>query len=182
MFNDKRSKKVVLVAHCILNQNAKLDNVANYPGTIKEASEVLLNADIGIIQMPCPELLYLGLDRDVAYGKTHSIESERTRIAERMLEEQAQSLCRKIIEDIIFQITEYQKFCFDIVGLVGFNGSPTCGVEKTWSEGREHKGSGIFIKMLKEELAKRNIDLQMLGISSSDPEEAVSKINILLKI
>ena len=65
MFDDKRSRKVILVAHCVFNQNAKLDRCAHYPGPIKEAAEILLDSGIGIIQMPCPELLALGLDREV---------------------------------------------------------------------------------------------------------------------
>lgn len=32
MFDDKRGKKLILVSHCILNQNAKLDECAHYPG------------------------------------------------------------------------------------------------------------------------------------------------------
>ncbi|CAG8999029.1 MAG: hypothetical protein CENE_00993 [Candidatus Celerinatantimonas neptuna] len=30
MFEDKRSKKVVLIAHCLLNQNAISDGTADY--------------------------------------------------------------------------------------------------------------------------------------------------------
>ncbi len=33
MFTDKRSKRVIFVAHCILNQNAISDGTADYPGS-----------------------------------------------------------------------------------------------------------------------------------------------------
>ena len=182
MFTDQRSKEVVFVSHCILNQNTKLDACAHYPGTIKETAEVLIDADIGIIQMPCPEFLYLGLDREVDDGTNPSVEAEDTRIAGRMTEEKSQCLCKKIIDDIIYQMMEYRKYDFEIVGLVGINGSPTCGVETTWYEGREHEGPGVFIKMLRAELRQRKIDLKMVGIKAMDAKEAVFKIRKLLQI
>jgi hypothetical protein len=42
MFNDKRSKRVLLVAHCVLNQNARLDRCAHYPGAIREVAVLLI--------------------------------------------------------------------------------------------------------------------------------------------
>lgn len=180
MFNDKRSKKLILIAHCVLNQNTKLDKCAHYPGAIKEAAELLLNSDSGIIQMPCPELLSLGLDREVEQGANPTVESEDTRIAIRMTEDKAQSMCREIVDTIIFQLEEYRKHGFDIMGLVGVNGSPTCGVETTWSDNEEHEGPGIFIEMLIKEFDKRNFTIRMKGIKALEPEEAVLCIKQLL--
>lgn len=180
MFNDKRSKKVVFVSHCILNQNTKLDACAHYPGAIREMAEVIFGADIGIIQMPCPEFLYLGLDREADYGTRPTVEFEDTRIAGRMTEEKARCLCKLIIEDMMHQMMEYREFGFDIAGLVGINGSPTCGVETTWYDGEEHDGPGVFINMLSEELEKNNLHIKMVGIKALDPQEAVLKTKRLL--
>lgn len=44
MFTDRRSKKVILVAHCIINQNAKINACAYYPGIIREVMEIFLDA------------------------------------------------------------------------------------------------------------------------------------------
>lgn len=86
LFQDKRSKKIVLAAHCVLNQNSKIDACTHYPGVILEATKALLNTNVGIIQMPCPELLYLGLDREVDPRMSRTVESEDTRVAKRMKE------------------------------------------------------------------------------------------------
>lgn len=47
-----------------------------------------------------------------------------------------------------------------IVGLVGINGSPTCGVETTWSENEEKNGYGEFIKILVKELEQKGYVLR----------------------
>lgn len=63
MFEDGRSKKVIFIAHCILNQNSISDGTAVFPAAFKDVIKILLDADIGIVQMPCPELCCLGLNR-----------------------------------------------------------------------------------------------------------------------
>ena len=109
MYEDKRSKKVLLVAHCLLNQNTKLDKCAHYPGVIREVSEVLIDSDLGLLQMPCPELFCLGLDRQAEKGTKPTVEEEDTRIAYRMAEDQCQAVLHKIVDDLIYQIQEYHK-------------------------------------------------------------------------
>ena len=51
MFQDKRSKSVIAIAHCIINQNAQSDGTACYAGTINKVVELLNSRDVGIIQM-----------------------------------------------------------------------------------------------------------------------------------
>lgn len=180
MFNDQRSKKIVLVAHCLLNQNAKIDACAYYPGAIKEAVELLLAADVGIVQLPCPELYCLGLDREVSPGTNPSVEAEDSRVAKRMAEEKAQAWCRKTVNSVIFELNEYQKHGFQIVGLIGINCSPTCGVDTTWSEDHEHAGHGVFIRMLKDELDQQGIVVRMAGIKARDAAEAICAVKNIL--
>ncbi len=178
---DKRSKKVVLVAHCILNQNAKIDRCAHYPGAIKEVTQILIDAEVGILQMPCPELLCLGLDRQVERGIPATVESEDTRVASRMVEDQTKTLCHRLVSDLIYQIEEYQRNGFALVGVIGINGSPTCGIETTWANNREEQGPGVFIKMLNEESRKRDISLPMQGIKAYEPQKALAAVKVLLE-
>ncbi len=181
MFSDKRSRKVILVSHCILNQNTKLDECAHFPGPVSDVLELLNNRGYGIIQMPCPELLLLGLDRQVNYLDNPTVMSEDTRIAKFMKEKKAQQFCKKLTEDIIYQIKEYQMNEFEIIGLIGINGSPTCGVETTWSENEERTGYGEFIKILTKEFEQNGIHLKMTGIKSIDPDSAVKNIIKMLE-
>jgi hypothetical protein len=52
---DNRSKKVIFVSHCILNENTRYLGGAFRKSAVKEILEVFQNQDIGIIQLPCPE-------------------------------------------------------------------------------------------------------------------------------
>ena len=180
MFEDKRSKRVLLIAHCIFNQNAKIDRCAHYPGSLPEVAEVLIDAGVGIVQLPCPELLYLGLDRRVDRNAATTIESEDTRVAERMADAQGRALCRELAGQLGYQVEEYRKNGFDVIGLVGINGSPTCGVETTWSNGREEQGAGIFIQMLTAECHQKEVPLSMRGVKAYEPRRAVAVVMELL--
>jgi predicted secreted protein len=180
LFDDARSKKVILVAHCILNQNAKLDRCAHYPGAIEEVSEILVASGVGLLQMPCPELLCMGLDRGVAAGTNPTIEAEDTRIAKRMGEADALSTLLGIIDNLVFQIQEYRSNGFEIVGVLGINGSPTCAVETTWYNDAERDGPGVFIKMLQKEIRSKGFAIDMRGIKAYEPAEAVTRLNELL--
>jgi predicted secreted protein len=181
MFDDKRSKKILLVAHCLLNQNAKLDRCAHYPGVIREAAAEIVKSGVGVLQMPCPELLCLGLDREAEIKKRPSVNAEDTRIAVRMKEPRNQAVCRRIVKDLVYQIEEYRKNGFEILGVVGINGSPTCAVERTWGEDREQEGPGVFIGLLGEELRRKSISLPMKGIRAAEPKKAVAAVRELLR-
>ena len=84
MFNDGRSKKVVFVAHCFLNQNSISDGTAIYPAANKDVVDFFLNGDIGIVQMPCPELCCLGFNRENNDGADVPVVIENTRICKEM--------------------------------------------------------------------------------------------------
>jgi predicted secreted protein len=171
---------MILVAHCVLNQNAKIDRCAYYPGAMREVTQTLLDASVGFLQIPCPELMYLGLDRQVEKGRPVTIESEDDRVALRMNEGEAKTCCQKIAADLAWQIQEYQRNGFAILGVLGINGSPTYGVETSWSNGNEVAGHGVLINALVEECQKRKVDLHLRGIKAKDPESAVAALQELL--
>lgn len=180
MFEDKRSKRVILLAHCILNQNAKLDRCAHYPGAIREAAQLLIDSGVGLIQMPCPELACLGLARQAIAEGQATVEEEDTRIAVRMAEERAKDLCLGIAESLVSQVEEYQRNGFKVLGAVGINGSPTCGVETSWSDNRETEEMGVFLRILFAGFERRGIVIPMRGIKAYEPERAAQAISELL--
>ena len=182
MFEDRRSKRVVFIAHCVLNQNAKIDGCAHYPGVMREVAETLIGSGCGIVQLPCPELMHLGLDRKVDRQLPRTVESEDSRVGSLMQASSGALCCRRIAEEIAYQVEQYQQNAFEVVGLLGINGSPTCGVETAWADGRAGGGSGVLIRELQEAFKQRGWRVPMRGIKAKDPAAAVRVAAELLTV
>jgi predicted secreted protein len=182
MFTDARSKSILFVAHCVLNQNSISDCTAVYPGSIKEIMELLCESDIGIVQMPCPELACLGLDRGSIDGGACPAVIENTRIRALMNRRSSANKMRQLVHNLVFQVSEYRSHGFDIRGIVGINRSPSCGVDTTSKNNQEVEGEGVFIEALRNELAKKGIHIEIVGIKASEPADAVEVVRRLIGI
>ena len=180
MFTDGRSKRLILVAHCVLNQNSISDGTAEFPAMNKEAVDLLLQSQVGIIQMPCPELHCLGLDRGNLHGAAQPVLVENSRIRRSMKRRSTARTLSILTRQVVFQIEEYRKHGFDICGIVGIDRSPSCGVNTTSIGNREVEGEGVFIEMLCKELRKRHIRVGMVGIKATSVRNAISSIRRLL--
>ena len=176
MFKDKRSGKLALVAHCILNQNSRVLGLAERSSAITEIVESLMYKGIGIIQMPCPELTYAGISRQPQTKAQYDNTIFRKH-------------CRKIAEEIVDQIQEYAKCGIKTKIVIGVDESPSCGVNETsketvcenLSKHEKVKGSGILIEELQSALKKRKISVPFHGITYKRLTEDLAKIEKLLK-
>ena len=123
----------------------------------------------GLLQLPCPEMTYLGLKRwemtkdqyDTPFFRRH---------------------CRKILQPYIDQIAEYLANGYGIEQIIGVDGSPSCGVTRTCAgycggmideqnpqTAREIEGSGIFIEELWAMLRERNLSIPFTAIDENNP-------------
>ena len=168
MFTDGRSKRVVFIAHCLLNQNAISDGTAVYPAAFQNIIKALLSADIGIVQLPCPELCCLGLDRGNIHGAEHPVVRENTRIRNEMMKPDIYGHLLDLVDGVMEQIAEYRKYGFEIVGIVGVNRSPSCGVDTTSDFDSEIEGKGLFMEALSNRLKGETPPIPMLGIKGTD--------------
>lgn len=159
-FRDSRSRKVVLVPHCVLNQNARAAGAAERPSAVTELVTALLEREVGILQMPCPELYAFGLDRG------HICVEKELRVPA------GRKLVRGLAQDLVRQIRMYLDCGVHVLGVLGKNGSPSCGVEETWV-GHLSPGSGAFIEELASELKEQGIALEITGIRDSEPAKAI---------
>lgn len=178
MFDDVRSKKVVLIAHCFLNQNSISDGTAVYPAAFKSVIKILLDADIGIFQMPCPELCCLGLDRGNINGIDSPVTVENTRIRMEMQKGIAHANLTRLVDYVMQQIMEYHKNGFELVGIIGANRSPNCGIDTTSDNDIEVEGKGLFMEKLAERLLNEHLTIPMIGLKGSDNIE--KKLEMLL--
>ncbi|GAB1476333.1 DUF523 domain-containing protein [Bacillota bacterium] len=155
--DDSRSKRVVFVANCILNANNKVLEFARYPGMFFEVLETINNYGLGIIQMPCPEVLYMGNQRWWNSRNLYDNVGYRR-------------ICREIAKQMIDYMENYKKVNYDVVALLTCDGSPSCGI--TISSYCEEWGGrpkeiprklvekpGIFMEELMSESKERQVEL-----------------------
>ena len=78
----------------------------------------------------------------------------------------------------MYQLEEYRRHGFEILGIVGVNRSPSCGVETTSDNDAEIPGMGLFMGRLAERLEEAGASVPMLGLKASD--DAASRLKALL--
>ncbi len=111
-----RGKKIVVIAHCYLNQNARVKPYAGHKGAFKALLEPLISNDFGIIQLPCPETTGCGLNRWEAVTEQYDNPSFRRH-------------CRSILQPYVDQLLEHQKVGDKIYAVIGVPFSPCCGTQ-----------------------------------------------------
>ena len=67
---DRRSRRFVAVIECILNQNARDLGAACCPAINIELLNLCHEHEVGVMQMPCPEIAALGFKRARAPGQS----------------------------------------------------------------------------------------------------------------
>jgi len=186
---DERSKKVIFVAHCILNENTRWLGGAFRRGCIDEIVDQIQDRGIGIVQMKCPEQQAMG---GVVKTKEWRMLGAKDTLLYRLKGAvlpifmwNVKRIYRKIAKEVVRDIKDYTEHGFEVVGIVGCAGSPSCGVNITYdfSQGltvlvntdiehldRENfnksitglckKGKGLFIKALEEELQKKKLTVK----------------------
>lgn len=182
MFTDARSKKVIFVSHCILNQNSISDATADFPGTFKNVLGLIIESEAGIVQMPCPELLCLGLDRGDIHGGKRDVLLENTRIREKLQSTDSTRIIDRLVQQVVYQLEEYLHNGFTVLGIIGVNRSPSCGVNTTSKENKEADGKGVFMEKLEKILIEKNISIDMIGIKTSKVDETLEDVKKLLKL
>jgi predicted secreted protein len=176
VFQDERSRKIALVAHCIMNQNSRATGLSKRPSIITEIVEFLVHNEIGVIQMPCPELPYAGLVRPPQTRDQYDNVVFRR-------------CCRKIAEELANQVHEYETCGIKLKLVIGIDGSPSCGVNETSKENtrknkpghKRVKGSGILIEELCSALSERRISVPFYGIRYERLKNDADKLEKLIK-
>ncbi|MCS7128971.1 MAG: 2-thiouracil desulfurase family protein [Desulfurococcaceae archaeon] len=174
-----RGGRVIIVAHCLLNQNSRVFGAAKQTALVKEVVELAYSKEVGLLQMPCPELLYAG------YRRFWSVKEQCDNPNYRRF-------CRKLSKQLADYIEEYLKNHVKVVGIVGIAGSPSCGVLTTassseWmgdpgkaSSSTRVQGRGVFINELVKELEARGIKLELVEYDYRDFSKSLELLSKLL--
>lgn len=189
---DSRSRRVIFLAHCLLNENTRYLGGAHRGGAVCEILQPCLEQGVGIVQLPCPEQHAWGgvLKRRllVLYGSKGTLRYRLGNILLPLMLWYTRHIYRRLARDAANQIHDYQKSGVAVLGIVGVDASPSCGVRKTLSvhlavERIGHlesgiaqaedmnliirtaatEGQGLFIELLRQELEKRGVSVPLIA-------------------
>lgn len=164
--DDARKRKVVFLTHCFLNINTRFPQGCAFAGANIPVVNTLLKHNLGIIQMPCPEFLCIGLEKE-RYGEIPAGE--------------LRECFRNIAAGVIDQVEAYLQLGYQIAGVIGMNPSPSCGVEVSKGKGTmlgldrdtsEVDEPGVFIEELMWLAEQRGLtELPLFGLRRLLPGE-----------
>lgn len=157
---DNRGYRFVAVIDCIMNQNTRDAGAAAFPAMNREVIQLCNDYNVGILQMPCPEIAFLDFSRTRPTG---------TSIKAALDTSDGRACCRKLSIDIADRVEETMRQGAEFLAVLGGNPeSPGCAVHA--ENGEEHAPSGVLITELRDELHKRSIQVPFWGIRDFDAE------------
>ena len=149
-----------------MNQNTVIVGCAKDSLPVHPLIMKILDKNIGIVQLPCPEFSMYGLKR-WAHVKD---QFENTHF---------KKTSKDLLQNTINNVIDYKNAGYEIVGIVGIAGSPSCSVNKvhrglwqgtlgkksseeltsTIQNTIEVNESGVFMDVLKSMLKEEKIDI-----------------------
>lgn len=155
----EKGKKVILISHCILNQNTVVNAWERAKGPLKLGT-ILMESDFGIIQLPCPEFFCLGLNRPPLEFEDYNGEKHRKKM-------------EKILENIFWQLEKYIENDYSLSAVIGINESPNCNLS-----GRK----GVFMEIIYEKLKSLNLNPPFIEVPTDYGESINKNINFEKKL
>ncbi|SCZ76451.1 CD3072 family TudS-related putative desulfidase [Acidaminobacter hydrogenoformans] len=122
-----RNKKLIILAHCLLNQNSTLLGWERAPGPFPELLSLLSEHQVSILQLPCPELAYLGLERPPMTFEEYNTFEYKVH-------------CIHMLKPFSMQLRHYLNHDYEILGILGIEESPSCDINNS---------RGVFMKALR---------------------------------
>jgi len=138
-----RSKRIIFLSHCILNQNTVVYPLARAKGAYRQIIDNIMDLGIGIHQLPCPEFIYLGLNRKPMNKEEYDNKEFRL-------------ICKDISMETIKVMKEYMDNGYEVIGLLGINQSPTCSIRAE---------RGILMEEILAVCKEAEVDINTLDVS-----------------
>jgi uncharacterized protein YbbK (DUF523 family) len=184
---DERSRRVVFLSHCLLNQNVRYLGGACNRGIVPEAVDRFVRDGVGIYQLPCPEQAAWGGVMKLSilrfYGAKQTLAYRLRGALLPLFRAYTRWVYRHLARRIVRHMEDYARSGCEVVGVVGVGDSPSCGVRHTLDIRRslpviaaldvDHvnrsvfneravcgcivQGQGLFIEAFQRELARRGL-------------------------
>ncbi len=157
---DGRGRRIVAVIECLLNQNARDAGAASSAAMTWDLVSLCREHDVGILQMPCPEISCLGLDRARQPGQS---------IRAVMLTQASRQACARIGVGVADRIETYVRAGYHVLAVLGGNQqSPGCAVHQ--EGGVLLPPSGVLMLELQAELRRRGLEIPFRGMRDGNAD------------
>jgi predicted secreted protein len=132
---DTRGRRVLIVSHCLLNENVRYLGGAARSGAVDEIVDLARSYGVGLHQLPCPEMqAWGGVDRLSLlpmYGARGSLLHRNRSAVLAVFNSYTRLAYRRLAGKVVRDVVAYRAADVDVVGLVGVAASPSCGVHTT---------------------------------------------------
>lgn len=186
-----KEKKLILLPHCVLNPFSIIHGCQNNQTLAMEMITMAMKHDIGIIQLPCPEMTLLGAKR-----WAQSFEQYDTPWFHQH--------CEKLAAFVVAQVENHNSDGVKLMATVGIAGSPSCAIFETTSadyaglvpgmndapealpKSTKVPRQGHFIHILQKQLHQANLHFNLIELPrrACDAEKRksfISNIEQLIK-
>lgn len=141
---NQSANRAVLVCHCLLDPLTRAERTKKIT---RDIISVLIDYNISIIQLPCPEMIY-GFFRPPCNKEDYNTPEYREH-------------CKKLAEQTAETVVQYTTGKFEIFGLISIGGSPSCGCQRTHVKGEHKREPGIFIEEIQNIFKEKNIEMKI---------------------
>lgn len=169
----KRSNKIAVFCHCMLNVHSLEENLAEYPGLEEDIIKIALDQGVGFVQLRCPDTRLHGIERLPMPKDSY----DKPKIRENY---------RQQAESEIAQLKEFVKNGAEIVAIIGAEASPSCGIHYVakWKQGIDKKdrkwpdtvdfveGRGVFMEELEKQMTEAGIKPKWIGVPGVSMKKA----------
>ncbi|MBD3170981.1 DUF523 domain-containing protein [Candidatus Bathyarchaeota archaeon] len=173
----KRSNKIVVFCHCMLNVHSLEDNLAEYPGLEEDIVQKAIKQGVGFVQLRCPETRLHGIERQPMPKDSY----DKPRIRENY-----RSQAKAEVE----QLKEFVKNGAEIIAVIGAEASPSCGIDYVarWKPGTDPKdrkwpdtvdfveGRGVYMEEFMSLLESEGINPEWIGVPGVSMKKAFPKM------
>lgn len=132
---DERSGRVIFLSHCLLNDNARYLGGVPRCGPVPEIVRACTDRGIGIVQLPCPEARAWGgvLKRRLLafFGARGTLRYRAGMVFLPLMLAYTRAVYRRLARSVAREIADHVEAGVEVLGVVGLDPSPSCGVHRT---------------------------------------------------
>ncbi len=167
-----KNKRIVFAPGCMLCPSFQVDPSEKNMAWPKEIVPFLLQNNIGIIPMPCPEISFGGYIEGAA-RLPHGVTYYEKQIG--FVEH-----CGLLGSNVAHQIHELSQAGFHILAVIGIERSPTCAASFLRTQKGTEKRQGIFMSVISRELEEMRLNIPIVGINRSSSYSRFFRVMSLL--